>query len=77
MTDKPIIPEQTCYTGPIEDIRPGDIISWERFDEYREFMRTKKNITNIKLWGTNEEWIDNHQRPFSGVSNINPPSNFR
>ena len=62
------------YTGPIDQVQPGDILHSTRYDEYREFMRTKKNITYIKLWGTNEEWIDNHQRPFSGV-NINPPPN--
>ena len=67
-------PAGNDYTGPIDQVQPGDILHSTRYDEYREFMRTKKNITNIKLWGTNEEWIDNHQRPFSG-GNINPPSN--
>jgi hypothetical protein len=56
--------DKPSYTGPIEDIRPGDIIEWRRFDEYREFMRTQKGIPNAKLWGLNEEWIDSKQRPF-------------
>ena len=53
-----------CYTGPIEYVKPGDVLHYTRFDEYREFMRTKKNIPNVKLWGLNETWVDNHQRPF-------------
>jgi hypothetical protein len=52
-------------------VKPGDILHWTRFEEYREFMRTKKNVASVKLWGVNESWVDNHQRPFQ--LNIKPP----
>lgn len=57
-------PTAGCYTGPIEYVKPGDILHYTRFEEYREFMRTKKNIPSVRLWGANEVWIDNNQRPF-------------
>lgn len=53
-----------CYTGPIEEVKPGGVLHYTRFEEYREFMRTKKNIPNTKLWGFNETWKDTGQRPF-------------
>lgn len=53
-----------CYTGPIEQVKPGDILHHTRFDEYHQFMREKKNFTNTKLWGVNETWVDSGQRPF-------------
>lgn len=53
------------YTGPIEEIRPGDVLHWTRFDEYREFMRKKHNIKNIKTWGISETFKDNGMRPFA------------
>lgn len=58
-----------CYTGPIENIKPGDILHHTRFEEYRQFMREKKNILNARLWGANETWIDSGQRPFSEEPN--------
>ncbi len=57
-------PSKGDYEGPIEDIRPGDIIPWSRMDEYREFMLTKKGVRDTRLWGLNEEWKDNGARPF-------------
>src|ERR1700688_5011419 len=51
-----------CYTGPIENVKPGDILHCTRFDEYREFMKTKNNIST-KLWGFHEAWRDNGARP--------------
>lgn len=53
------------YMGPMEEIRPGDVISWNRMDEYKEFMRTKKGIQNVKNWGVNDKWVDSGQRPFA------------
>ena len=57
-------PPQRDYEGPIEDIRPGDILSWRRYEEYREFMLKKHGIKNIKIWGQDEEYKDSGQRPF-------------
>jgi len=54
------------YTGPIEDIKPGDVLDQSRFPEYREFMKNKKGIPNIKMWGRHEDWEDNKHRPFGG-----------
>ena len=57
-------PASGCYTGPIELVKPGDILDQSRFDEYRQFMRTQKNMPVVKLWGVNENWVDSQQRPF-------------
>ncbi len=54
------------YTGPIEDIKPGDVLDQSRFPEYREFMKNKKGIPNIKMWGRHQDWEDNKHRPFGG-----------
>lgn len=56
--------EKAPYTGPIEHVKPGDILSWERHEEYREFMLKKKGIRDARLWSLNETWIDNGSRPF-------------
>lgn len=61
-----------CYTGPIENVKPGDILHHTRFDEYHEFMKNKKNITNTKLWGFSETWIDSGARPFHDKEEPNP-----
>lgn len=53
------------YNGPIEEVRPGDILSAERQLEYREFMAKKHQMRNIKLWGPNEEYKDTGARPFA------------
>ncbi len=58
-------PYAGCYTGPIELAKPGDRISWKRVEEYREFMQREKGMTNIRLWGLNEKWIDSGARPFA------------
>jgi len=52
------------YTGPIEEVRPGDILTVERMAKYRAFMENKHNLKNIKMWGLNETWKDNGMRPF-------------
>lgn len=67
---------QGLYTGPMEDIQPGDVISWERMEEFKEFMRVKKNIIP-KIWAFAQTWKDNGQRPFdnqptSTVISTNP-----
>lgn len=54
-----------CYAGPIENIKPGDILHSTRFEEYRTFMKTKHNMQSVKLWGNAESWRDNGQRPFA------------
>lgn len=54
-----------CYTGPIENIKPGDILHSTRFEEYRTFMKTKHSMQSVKLWGSSEQWRDNGQRPFA------------
>jgi len=53
-----------CYSGPIEQIQPGDILHHSRFDEYRAFMREHKGIPKAKLWANNEDYKDSGQRPF-------------
>jgi hypothetical protein len=62
--EKPMSDHKPDYTGPIEQIKPGDILNWRRYEEYREFMLKKHGLKNIKLWDQGEEWIDNRQRPF-------------
>ena len=57
-------PSRTGYTGPIEDVKPGDILDGTRLDEYRDFMGKTHGIRQIKMWGLNENWIDNGARPF-------------
>jgi hypothetical protein len=64
-----------CYTGPIEQIKPGDILHCTRFEEYREFMRKNKNMPNAKLWGLNDKWVDSGQRPFNQI-NSKPQANI-
>jgi len=61
-----------CYTGPIENIQPGDILHSTRIPEYREFMKKKHNIQEAKLWGRSEDWKDSGQRPFDGPLSIKP-----
>ncbi len=64
--------DRPSYTGPIEDIRPGDVIEHHRIDEYRAFMRAHKGIPDAKLWGLNEEWVDSKQRPFQIATKPQP-----
>jgi hypothetical protein len=69
-----------CYTGPIEDARPGHILHWSRLQEYRDYMRITHGIQNAKLWGVFENWVDSGQRPFKlttkpiEVNPFDPPS---
>jgi len=58
--------QRPSYTGPIENIKPGDVLDQSRFPEYREYMKNKKGIPNIKMWGRHEDWEDNKHRPFGG-----------
>ncbi len=58
--------QRPSYTGPIKNIKPGDVLDQSRFPEYREFMKNKKGIPNIKIWGRHEDWEDNKHRPFGG-----------
>lgn len=53
------------YTGPIEEVRPGDILTWERQQEYREFMAKKHGMKNIRLWDFSEIYKDSGARPFA------------
>jgi len=61
-------PKEGCYSGPIEQIKPGDILHHSRFDEYRAFMREHKGIPKAKLWANNEDFKDSGQRPFQIVT---------
>lgn len=63
------------YKGPIADIRPGDIITEDRFDEYRTFMVTK-NVPLVKIWGFGEKYTDNGARPFRLSSKPEEPNPF-
>jgi len=58
------IKKLTEYIGPIDEVRPGDILSVERQEEYRAFMKSKHPGVSTKMWGLNETWIDNGMRPF-------------
>jgi hypothetical protein len=69
-------PNAGCYTGPIEEVKPGDILHSTRFEEYREFMKNKHNIQNARLWGVNETWRDNGQRPFAVKLPTEEPNPF-
>jgi hypothetical protein len=55
--------DRPSYTGPIEDIQPGDVIGWERQAEYQAFIKTK-GVANPKIWGVDEPWVDSGARPF-------------
>lgn len=57
------------YTGPMKDIRPGDVLHCSRFDEYRQYMKVYKGLPSVKLWGVNERDIDSGMRPFSLATN--------
>jgi hypothetical protein len=74
----PTAPEVSseCYTGPIEFVKPGNILDNSRFEEYREFMRDNKNMPAVRLWGLNEPWQDSGARPFLSGSKPaeQPPS---
>lgn len=61
------------YTGPIEDVRPGDILTHERQIEYRQFMAKKHNMKNIKLWSDGETYKDSGARPFAVNLPDDPP----
>ena len=50
------------YTGPIEKIKPGDILAGSRLEEYNNFIRSKGIVP--KSWGRFETWRDNGARPF-------------
>jgi hypothetical protein len=53
------------YKGPIENIKPGDWLSPDRVQEYRDFMHKKKGvIVPIKIWSETEERSDLGIRPF-------------
>jgi hypothetical protein len=56
---------KSLYEGPIEDIRPGDRISWKRSKEYDEFMSKKHSMKKVKRWERDETWIDSGARPFA------------
>ena len=51
------------YEGPMEEIRPGDQISFKRLPEYQAFMKNKTGVTP-RHWGLNEKWEDSGARPF-------------
>lgn len=51
------------YIGPIEFIRPGDLLTYDRLAEYDAFMRTKHGMV-VRHLGLNEIWTDSGQRPF-------------
>lgn len=52
------------YLGPIEEIKPGDILPFSRIPEYEQFMKVKHNL-KVRHWTATEEWQDNGQRPFA------------
>ena len=58
--------ESDLYTGPIEDIRPGDKLNHKRIPEYEAFIRSKGIVP--KVWGFFETWKDTGQRPFQPLS---------
>lgn len=51
------------YIGPIEFVRPGDLLTYDRLVEYDAFMRAKHGMV-VKHLGLNEIWTDSGQRPF-------------
>ena len=63
------------YTGPIEDVKPGDILTWQRLDEFEKYIKTKG--IKPKRWGRFEDYKDSGARPFavghSGTSGDNVP----
>lgn len=56
------------YIGPMDLVRPGDLIPGWRMEEYDLFMRSK-GIQNVRHWGFNETWVDNQTRPFKLSAN--------
>lgn len=64
------------YKGPIENVKPGDVLDWQRHEEYREFMKKQHNIKSIKTWGLDEKWEDNGMRPFYLPAKPEEPNPF-
>lgn len=55
---------QGNYIGPIEHVRPGDTLTYDRLAEYDAFMKANKGMPSVRHWGFNENWVDSGQRPF-------------
>ncbi len=77
----PVQKPTDTYTGPIEDIRPGDVIGYDRLEEYKEFMRRKHGLT-VKVYpaGDNSH-VDTGERPFASnegkkVNKLTEPNPF-
>lgn len=67
-------PSKRPYTGPIEKVKPGDIIGGDRMDEYRHFMAKNHGMREIKMWELNEQWRDSGARPFARPTSTAKPS---
>lgn len=52
------------YIGPIEQVRPGDILTFDRLAEYDAFMKAKHGMRTVRHWGFNENYVDSGARPF-------------
>jgi hypothetical protein len=59
----PLPKQRDLYRGPIEEVRPGDLLPFERIPEYEAFMKSK-GTQKVKHWTRTENWVDNGQRPF-------------
>ena len=59
--------EKGCYEGPIELVKPGDILSWERHAEYRAYMEAKHGFDPGRAVDP-KNWMDSGRRPFDTLS---------
>jgi len=64
--------EHPCYKGPIEDVKPGDVLHWSRLAEYDHFAKSKLGFDPGRPRGFFEKWIDTGRRPFVAVGAIDP-----
>jgi hypothetical protein len=62
--------ERPVYTGPIENVKPGDLLTYDRLAEYDAFMRKTHGI-KPRHFGVFEDWEDSGARPFSAKVDLN------
>ena len=64
-----------CYWGPIEDVKPGDVLHWSRLAEYDHFAKSKLGFDPGRPRGFFEKWVDTGRRPFaaSQASSLSVP----
>lgn len=61
------------YIGPIDLVRPGDLLPYWRLEEYDLFMQSK-GMHTVKHWGLNEDYHDSGARPFQFSANPERPA---